>query len=294
MTTPIRSWLYVAGHDERRVPRALTSMADAVVLDLEDAVPASEKEAARVFAARVLRAELGARGSAWVRVNSVASGLLADDAIAVLGAGLAGIRVPKVEDAAELREVDAALAAAERSCGVEIGGTRIIVGVETARGIWNAVDIAAASPRLLALSFGAADFARDLHLDPSASRTETLYARSHLVIASRVAGIRPPIESVYANTDDDDGLRESTRASRALGYFGRSAVHPRQLPIINEVFTPDAAEIQRAQRIVDAASQAAVSGSGAIRMTDGEFVDMPIVERARDVLKLASALEVAR
>jgi citrate lyase subunit beta/citryl-CoA lyase len=162
--------------------------------------------------------------------------------------------------------------------------------LESALGVWNALEIARADPRILALGFGAVDFVRDIGGGPGTKGLETLYARSRLVLASRVAGIRPPVESVYAQLQDDAGLERATRLSRDLGFFGRAAIHPRQVPIINRIFTPTAEEVAHAREVVQAAAQAGASGTGALRLPSGEFVDLPVVQRAENLLRLADAL----
>lgn len=148
--------------------------------------------------------------------------------------------------------------------------------------------------RVLALAFGAVDFAADIDARPeSPDGRELLYAKSRLVLASRVAGVRAPVDSVYPRLDDEAGLERDTRAGRALGFFGKSAIHPRQLPIINRVYTPSDAELEAAHAIVEAAEQAEDHGIGALRLPSGEFVDLPVVERARALLALAARLGAA-
>jgi citrate lyase subunit beta/citryl-CoA lyase len=147
---------------------------------------------------------------------------------------------------------------------------------------------------VVALAFGAADFARDLALDPGPDGIETLFARSSLVIASRVAGIRPPIDSVQTDIADLERLRRTTRAARALGFFGRSVIHPSQIAVVNETFTPDAAEIARAREVVEAARGGVARGDGAVRTARGEFVDAAVLRRAEDTLRLAEELAAVR
>ena len=228
-----------------------------------------------------------------VRVNHPSTGLTRADVQAVVGPGLDGLRLPKVEGPDEVREVGAWIAECEERQGLPLGGIALVCSLETALGVWRAVEIAQAHPRVLALTFGAVDFVRDVYLVVGADGLETLYARSRLVLAARVAGLRPPIESVYAQLQDDEGFERSTRQSRALGFFGRSAIHPRQVPIINAVFTPTPEEVAQARQIVEAASTAEAAGSGALQLPNGVFVDAPVVHRAEDVLRLAEALAAA-
>ena len=275
--------------------KALSAKADAVILDLEDAVPDPEKERARELVADVIAGRVGHDGAAlFVRLNAPGDERCAADIAAVVRPGLAGVRLPKCEDTGDVVAAVERIGAAERAQGLPEGSIAVVCGIESARGLSNAMLIATANPRVLALAFGAADFARDLHLESTPQRTETLYARSQLVIISRVAGIRPPIESVHTDIGDTAGLDRTTREARSLGFFGRSVIHPAQVATVNAVFTPDLAEIERARTIIEAARSASTAGAGALRMANGEFVDTAIVRRAEDTLRLATDLSEAR
>ncbi len=280
---PIRSWLYAPGNNARILERVFTAGADAVILDLEDAVPPAEKLRARDMVASAVRARAGIYGPlVFVRVNHPDTGLAEADVKAVIGAGLDGLRVPKVESADTVRLV-------ERWTG---GGVPLVCNIESAAGVWLAREIAAASPDVLTLAFGAADFLRDVNGFTTAEGVETLHARAQLVLACRVAGARSPVDGVYTRLDDDAGLEQTTRQSRALGFFGRSALHPRQVPIINSIFTPSESEITQARSVLAAAASAEVAGTGALRLANGDFVDVAIVRRAEAILRLADALKL--
>ena len=291
---PIRSWLYAPGNNARLLEKVFGAGADAVILDLEDAVPPGEKVRAREMVAEAVRGRAGQPGpSVFVRVNHPSSGLAQNEVRAVVGPGLAGLRVPKVEDAATVEAVDDWIAAAEAQAGLSPGSVALVCNIETGRGLAQAEAIARARPRVLALAFGGADLARDLNLSPGPDGLETLYARSQLVLASRLAGVRPPVDGVYTHLSDEQGLERSTRQARALGFFGRSALHPRQVPIINRVYTPGADELAWASQVVAAAERAEATGSGALQLPNGDFVDVAIVRRAQDLLALAQALGAA-
>jgi citrate lyase subunit beta/citryl-CoA lyase len=282
MTLPIiRSWLYAPGNNSKLLDRVFTAGADAVILDLEDAVPPAEKERARAMVAETVRDRAHQSGPAvFVRINHPDTGLAEADVQAVLGPGLDGLRVPKVESPDTVQLIDTWTNRA----------VPLVCNVESAAGVWAAREIAAASPRLITLAFGSADFLRDVNGTSTPDAIETLYARSHVVLATRVAGVRPPVDGVYTRLDDDAGLDRTTRQSRALGFFGRSALHPRQVPIINGIFTPSAAEIAAARQVVQAATSAEASGTGALRLANGDFVDVAIVRRAEATLRLADDL----
>jgi citrate lyase subunit beta/citryl-CoA lyase len=165
--------------------------------------------------------------------------------------------------------------------------TPLICAIESARGILAAAEIAAA-PGVRHLSLGGVDLRRDLGAGDG--NLQTLHARSHLVVASRAARLEPPIDSVYARLDDDAGLRAEAEFARSLGFFGKSAIHPRQLAILHDVFTPSAGELEWAEIVLDAFDRA---GGEATKLADGEFVDLPVADRARRLLELAGHLRVA-
>jgi citrate lyase subunit beta/citryl-CoA lyase len=234
------------------------------MLDLEDAVPPHAKEHARTMVAEVL-----ADRPAWVRINAVGTDLAAADLEAISGLAI-GIRIPKVESPADVQWVR------ERAPGAPL-----ICAIETARGLVAAHDIAQVDG-VRHLSLGGVDLRRDL--GATDGNLQTLYARSHLVVVSRAAGLDPPIDSVYAHLDDEAGLRAQAEFARSLGFFGKSAIHPRQLPVLHDVFTPTDEEVEWAQAVLDAFHAA---DGEAIKLQDGEFVDLPVAHRARRLLELA-------
>jgi citrate lyase subunit beta/citryl-CoA lyase len=262
-----RSYLFAPGHNMRLLRKVFDAGADAVMLDMEDAVPPEAKDTARALVAEVLL-----DNPAWVRVNAPCTEQCAADLDAVAGRA-AGIRIPKTESARDVQWV------ADRA-----PGTPLICAIETARGVLAAQEIAAV-PGVAHLAIGGVDLQRDLNC--GTGDLPTLYARSHLILASRAAGIAPPIDSVYPYLDDEAGLRHQTQLARSLGFFGKSAIHPRQLPVLHEVFTPSAGELRWATEVVAAFDAA---GGAAARLADGEFVDLPVANRARRLLELAASL----
>jgi citrate lyase subunit beta / citryl-CoA lyase len=262
-----RSYLFAPGHNAKLLGRVFDAGADAVMLDLEDAVPAEAKPTARAMVAEAL-----AQHPAWVRVNAARTALCEADLAAVADKAY-GIRVPKTESADDVRWVT------ERA-----PGKPIICAIESARGVLAALEIASV-PGVRHLAMGGVDLARDLNA--ASGNLQTLYARSHLVLASRAAGIEPPIDSVYARLDDETGLREQATFARSLGFFGKSAIHPRQLPILHQVFTPTEQEVQWAHEVMTAFDAA---GGAALQLPSGEFVDLPVADRARRLLDLTATL----
>jgi citrate lyase subunit beta / citryl-CoA lyase len=262
-----RSYLFAPGHNAKLLAKVFDTGADAVMLDLEDAVPQDAKDKARAMVAQVC-----AERAAWVRINPVGTAACEADLDAI-GALAAGIRIPKVESAEEAQWV------AERA-----PATPLICAIETARGVLAAADIATVEG-VRHLSMGGVDLRRDLNAGQG--NLQTLYVRSHLVVVSRAAGLAPPIDSVYPHLDDDAGLREQSEFARSLGFFGKSAIHPRELPPLHDVFTPTADELAWAGEVVQAFDDAP---GEALRLPSGEFVDAPVAARARRLLELANAL----
>ena len=271
--TPIRSYLYVPASDPRRVGKALGSDADAVVLDLEDAVAPNRKSEARKTARQLLEAV--PPKPVLVRVNALGSSLAAEDLEAVAGPNLFGIRLPKAEDPQEVRR------AAETLEGL---GAIVQCLIESALGLELAFELARSHARVTGVSLGEADLAADLGTRDEAA---LLYARSRVVVASKAAGLTGPVQSVYTDVRDLDGLRRSTREGRGLGFVGRSAIHPAQLPVINEVFTPTEEEVAEAEQLLARLEESAGEGTGAFVLEDGRFVDKAVVEGARTTLALA-------
>ena len=268
----IRSYLYVPGDDPRRIEKALATGADAVVIDLEDSVAPNRKEEARSNAATVLES-VPAR-PVFVRINAPGSELAARDIAAVAALQLSGLRLPKVESLESVRLVAETLEALRSEAGIQCL-------IESALGLEHALEIARSHERVAGISLGEADLAADLGVRDEAG---LLYARSRIVSASRAAGLPGPVQSVYTNVKDLDGLRRSTEEGKNMGFVGRSAIHPSQVPIINEVFTPTEEEVADAQELLDRLEGEAGSGTGAFVLEDGRFVDRAVVESARRTL----------
>ena len=275
MNLPIRSYLYVPGYDERKIEKALAGEADAVVLDLEDAVAPSRKDEARETVARVLKA--GPEKPVFVRVNAVGTELAAADIDAVIGRNLAGLRLPKIHS------VESVMLVAETLDELRSEGV-IQCLIESALGLERAFEIAISHERVTGISLGEADLAADLGASDEAG---LLYARSRIVSAARAAGLDHPVQSVYTNVHDLEGLRRSTEEGKRLGFFGRSTIHPSQVPVVNEVFTPAEEEVTQAQALIDRLAGEAASDTGVFVLEDGRFVDRAAVESARLTLALA-------
>src|SRR5579859_5542039 len=233
----LRTLLFAPGDQPRKLARVATFGADAIVLDLEDAVAVRRKDDAR----RIVRAAIPTFQNTVVmaRVNAFTSGRLQDDLAAVVCPGLHAVMLPKVEDPGELPEVDERMSALEQEAGLAPGSIRLLPLIETARGVAQVEAIASRAPaRVLTLGFGPGDLTTDLGIDLTSDATELLYARSRLVIAARAGGLSPPIDGVYLlDLADLAGLIQDTRRGRQLGYQGRAVIHPTQIAPVHEVYS---------------------------------------------------------
>ena len=274
-TLPVRSYLYVPGSDPRRIEKALASEADAVILDLEDAVVPNRKEEARKTVAEMLRSEH--EKPVFVRINAPDSVLAEEDVEAVAGLRLAGLRLPKTESPEAVCRVAEQL----ENLGGEVG---IQCLIESALGLELAFEIARAHERIVGMSIGEADLAADLGVRGDAG---LLYARSRLVAVARAAGLPGPVQSVYTNVRDVEGLHRSTMEGKSMGFVGRSAIHPAQIEVINEVFTPTEEEVAEAKDLLARLEESTSTGTGAFALEDGRFVDEAVVGSARLTLALA-------
>ena len=288
----LRSLMFVPGHRPRMVQRALgvgeftQSDLDVAILDLEDGVPLDEKDRARAAIAAALGLPRSGDGPArYVRVNRESAARDVDLA-AVLRSGLDGIVAPKIDGPDEVALLARDLDEREDAARIARGSVRIVPSIESARGLLEAHAIARSSDRVVALLFGAEDFARDLGLPAErvAEAAELLYARSAFVVAA-VAARRQAIDGIWPDVADADGLRRDALQARRLGFTGKSLIHPGQIETANEIFSPSAAEVSYARRVVDAFDGAQRKGEGAVAL-DGKMLDQPIVDRARRTLML--------
>ncbi len=283
---PLVTALFAPGNHPRRLRRAFEFNVDAVILDLEDAVPPPEKAGARETVRDALADQARARrAQAWVRVNGLDSGLTRDDLAATVGPEVAGVCLPKVDRPGQLAAFDRLLAAAEGKAGLPEGSVRVIPFVETAGGLLAAREIAAA-PRVLCLAFGGLDYCYDLGVAPGSGAGVLDHARRHLVVASRAAGAEGPLDTVCLYLDDPAGLEREARHARALGFQGKLLLHPDQVEPIRRGFAPPPGELELARQVLSAYDAAARQGLGVARV-GGRFVDRPVVLWARRVLELA-------
>ena len=276
-----RSCLYVPGHQPDRIRRAYESAADAVIIDLEDAVPVSHKAIARQTAADITSRPTPK--PTFVRLNSTRSGLCEQDVLAVAGVGLTGVRLAKTERTSEVRLVARLL----RQAGCE---AVIHVLIESAAGLENASRLATASPAVGMLGLGESDLRADLYADMDGATMDA--TRTRVIIASRAAGLPNPLQSVFPDPRNPEGLLATSRHGKRLGFIGRMAIHPSQVPVIHSVYTPQPHEIEEALEICSAVELAAARDQTIVINSKGKMVGPPAIANARQTLRLAAALEL--
>jgi len=284
-----RSFLFAPGNVARRVEKALTLDADAVIVDLEDSVATSEKEATRKPVAEALARPR--RGRGYVRVNAPSSAFCYGDLAATIHKRVDGVVLPKVESAADLHAIDWLLAALERERGMAEGSIDLIPQIETAAGVQRVDRIIQArnlrpyrAPwRVKRVAFGAADYAHELGLSPTLDEPELADARSRIVLSSRAAGLENPIDSPWFHFKELAAFERALERSRRGGFQGRLCVHPDQIGPVNRAYLPSEDEVARAERIVAAFKEAEARGAAAIQV-DGQMIDYPVVYRAQALL----------
>jgi len=277
-----RTRLFVPGSTPKFFAKASLCGPDAVILDLEDGVVPQEKDAARLLVRNALRTVDFRGAEKTVRINPLPLGL--EDIRAVAPHRVHTLLLSKTEYPEEVVEVDRAVRRALEDQEAEV---YLVPSIETARGAFRALEIAEASPRVVGLSLGLEDYVNDIGGEHTPERRESVWFTGQVLNAARAAGVQA-LGSVYTDIRDLEGLARYAEDFRKLGFEGLACIHPTQLPVINEAFSPRARDVARARRIVDAFEQAAAEGTGAISV-DGKLVDLPVVELARGVLRRAAA-----
>jgi citrate lyase subunit beta/citryl-CoA lyase len=283
--------MFVPGHRQKMIDKALGLDADAVMLDIEDGVAPNEKDAARENIANSIGREKAPGSPArYVRINAIGHARMRADLEAVVRPGLEGLVCPKVDTTDEVRQVEAILDDKEPRNKLVKGSVKLLIAIESPRGLLNAPAIAAASERIVGVIFGAEDFGREIGL-PAVREGEArdlIYARSAIVIAAAAAHVQP-VDGVWVDLNDNDGLLGFAKQSRRLGFSGMSCIHPAQVNAINTVFSPTTEEIAYCQKVLQAFEEASARGDGSIAF-GGQLIDRPIVERARRTIEMAKSL----
>jgi citrate lyase subunit beta/citryl-CoA lyase len=285
-----RSFLFAPGNVARRVEKALTLEADAVIVDLEDSVAISDKAATRKLVAEALSRPR--RGRGYVRVNAASTPFCHADLVETIHKGVEGVVLPKVESAGELHAIDWLLTNLERERGIAEGSIDLMPQIETAAGVQRIERIVQAKNlrhykgpwRVKRVTFGAGDYANDVGLSPSLDEPELAEARARIVMISRAAGLQNPIDSPWFHLRETQAFGRALERSRRGGFQGRLCIHPDQLGPVNAAYTPSAEELAQAERIVAAFKEAEAKGAAAIQL-DGQMIDYPIVYRAQSIVE---------
>lgn len=283
----LRTMMFVPGNAPSMLRDAAIYGADYLMFDLEDAVSLSEKDAARDLVSQALLSlDYGGTPIA-VRVNPLNTPHGEPDVSAVVKAGADAIRMPKTETPQDVVDMDNLITEIEVANHLPLGKTKIIAAIESPLGVHHAFAIATASPRLFGIAIGAEDFVTSMKTTRSPEGIELLFARSQVLHAARAAGIYA-LDTVFANVNDEATFRKEVQLIKQLGFDGKSIINPRQIDVVNEIFTPTEAEINKSIRIIAVAQEGEAQGLGVVSL-DGYMIDKPIIERAQRVLALANA-----
>lgn len=288
----LRSLQFIPGNRRDMLEKARDFDADVLVADLEDSVPPAEKAAAADMVAE-LGPTLSGRGQKIaVRLNSLDTGLTGSEIDAVLGPHIYAISIGKVDSPWHIQQCHNLLNAAEVRLGIDPGTVKIIPWIESGAAVMDARPIATASPRVVALAFGAEDYTHDMGIQRTDQGDEMRFPRSLVPLAARASGI-VALDTPYVRFRDAEGLALEAQDAAALGYKGKFAIHPAQLDTINRVFSPSDSDIEYARRVLAAWDEAEAGGRGALAL-DGRMVDVPVVKRARSLLELVREIDTRR
>ncbi|MGT2888273.1 citrate (pro-3S)-lyase subunit beta [Streptococcus didelphis] len=286
METLRRTMMFVPGANAAMLRDAPLFGADSIMFDLEDSVSLKEKDTARALVHFALKTFDYSNVETVVRVNGLDT-VGALDIEAVVLAGVNVIRLPKTEKAQDILDVEAVIERVERDNAIEMGRTKMMAAIESAEGVLNAPEIAKASSRLIGIALGAEDYVTNMKTRRYPDGQELFFARSMILHAARAAGIAA-IDTVYSDVNNPEGFQKEVRLIKQLGFDGKSVINPRQIPLVNEIYSPTEKEIQNAKEVIWAIREAESKGSGVISLK-GKMVDKPIVERAERVIMLAKA-----
>ncbi len=282
-----RALLYMPGDDRRKIEKAAILGVDSICMDLEDGTAVDKKSAARAVIAQALRELDFGRSERCIRINSVGSGWEKEDLAAALAARPDTIVVPKVEAAQQVAWVSGQIESYELAHGLSLGGIRLLIGVETAKGILNLKEIAGADKRLDAIIFGGEDFAASIGATRTQEAVELLYAREAVVTACAAFNLQA-IDIVAIDFKDIEALRAEAEFGARLGFVGKQIIHPAQVEPVQSAFTPSNEAIAYARRVVETFEASQKAGRGAYAL-DGKMIDMPLLKNAQKVLERAKA-----
>lgn len=288
----VRSMLFVPGNSMRMITKAATLPADAIILDLEDAVPLPDKATARIMTRDSIKGIKAGGSYVFVRLNALTTGLTGEDLKFVAVNDLDGVMLAKTETSSQVEELDITLTKAEKVQGLSPRGLKIIPLIESAKGVVNAYAIASASERVTAVAFGAGDYYRDLGRSVTAlspEQTELLYARSQIVNSSIAAGVQAIDTVFFGLLTDREGFIRETMLALQLGFKGKLLIHPTQIEPANKVFPPSPDEVEYARRIVSAFEEAQARGLGATSF-EGKMIDYMNYQQAKELVQKATLI----
>ena len=287
-----RSMLYVPGNNPGMVKDAGIYSADCILFDLEDSVSLAEKDAARFLIAEALTSLDYTDSQVYVRINDPNTALGRQDMAVIVPIGKAVIRLPKTETADDIKSCAEEITRIEKQSGLPEGFTKMMAAVESALGVLNSREIAAASPRMVAIAFGAEDYTVDIKTTRSKEGSELYFARSMVLHSARAAGI-DAIDTVFSDISDEDGFAAEVQMIKQMGFDGKSVINPRQIGPIHQIYAPTDNEILHALAVTDAIVQANKRGSGVISL-NGKMIDNPVVLRAQRILTLAGETRIVK
>ena len=285
---PLRSLIFVPGNRPNMLERAKDFKTDIVMVDLEDSVPPDEKSTARELASKWVDILSNHNQKVMIRVNSLDTGLTKDEITNIINPRLYGISLGKVTSIWDIKSLDNMLVESEGRLQIPIGTIKIIPWIETAQSIMRLDDISKASNRIIAIAFGAEDYTNDMGIQRTDMGAEVEFPRSVVAIAARAANIAA-LDSPFVSFKDPISLKADSMKARQLGYTGKFAIHPDQLAIINQTFSPSQEDIAYALTIVQGWNDAVKKGRGSFDL-DGKMVDVPVVKRAQNLLALAQSV----
>ncbi|MGI9605471.1 MAG: HpcH/HpaI aldolase/citrate lyase family protein [Acidimicrobiales bacterium] len=288
---PVRSMLFTPGHRRDLIEKAIASGTDAVIIDLEDAVALDEKPGARAALADLPPSDV----PLYVRTNAIETGMMWDDVVAAGQADIAGLVIPKAEDPGVLREIDGVLRAFEMTLGREVGSITVIPLIESGLGVRLVFDMMQSCDRVETVMYGGGeqgDLVADLGVEWTPAGTGLMYSRAKTLMDARAAGVMFPMEAVFMDFRNLDAMRVECELARTLGYTGKVAIHPAQISVIHDVFTPSPDEVAHHRRIIDEFDKALAEGSASIAV-DGKMVDYAVARVARAVLARAEVADRA-
>lgn len=287
-----RTMLFSPANNPKMLTMAHLYGSDCVIFDLEDAIKYSEKDAARDLLAEALKTIDYGDTEIFARINPLYTEFGEKDVRVLVPAGLRNMRLAMTDTPEQIKELDNLLTEIENKNGIEVGSCKIQASLETPTAIKNAYEIAKASNRVVTVSFGAEDFTRTLGAERTKEGKEIFVARSMVVMAAAMAGI-DAIDTVWADISDVEGFRDEVKTSINMGFAGKSCVHPSQVRIIHEIFTPSREELEKSLIIVKAAEEADIENGGVIQV-NGKMVDIPVISKAQKVVRLAKAAGIIK